>query len=108
MRVAAAEVEGHRLVAPRPGGRHAPLGDPAVGEHELPRSALAPLGAEAAGERMAAALRDAGTVRTVVMHPFLMLDEPWRGQAELLLEALAAGDARVLSGGELASSRVGS
>jgi hypothetical protein len=42
------------------------------------------------------------------MHPFLMLDEPWRGQVMRLLELLAAGDARVLSGGELASSRVGS
>jgi peptidoglycan/xylan/chitin deacetylase (PgdA/CDA1 family) len=68
----------------------------------------APLHAQAAGDRMAAALREAGTERTVVMHPFLMLDEPWRGQVMRLLELLAAGDARVLSGGELASSRVGS
>jgi peptidoglycan-N-acetylglucosamine deacetylase len=65
-----------------------------------------PLAAEAAGERMASALHDGVGERTVVMHPFLMLDEAWRGQVRRLLETLAALGG-VVSGGEFASSRVG-
>ena len=65
-----------------------------------------PLAAAAAGERMAEALRDAAGERTVIMHPFLMLDAAWRGQVSRLLQTLAALGG-VVSGGEFASSRVG-
>jgi peptidoglycan/xylan/chitin deacetylase (PgdA/CDA1 family) len=61
----------------------------------------APIGAEAAGARMAAALRDAVGGRTVIMHPFLMLDAAWRGQVAGLLQGLAAHGGAV-PGGELA------
>ncbi len=66
----------------------------------------APIDAEAAGERMAAALRDAGE-QTVIMHPFLMLDAAWRRQVQRLLTGLAARGG-VVPGGEFARSRVGS
>ena len=49
----------------------------------------APLGPEAAGERIAAALRDGEHQRTVIMHPFLMLDPAWQGQVARLLETMA-------------------
>jgi hypothetical protein len=65
----------------------------------------APIGAEAAGQRMAAALRGGGEPRTVVMHPFLMLDAAWRGQVKRLLEGMAARGG-VGPGGAFARSRV--
>ena len=65
----------------------------------------APIGAEAAGRRMAAALRGGGEARTVVMHPFLMLDAAWRGQVKRLLEGMAARGG-VGPGGAFARSRV--
>ena len=64
----------------------------------------APVGAEAAGERMAAALRGAVDARTVIMHPFLMLDAAWRGQVQRLL-TLMAGLGAVVPGGEFAWRR---
>jgi peptidoglycan/xylan/chitin deacetylase (PgdA/CDA1 family) len=66
----------------------------------------APRGAAAAGERMAAALRDGRGPQTVIMHPFLMLDAGWRGQAQRLLELMATLGGAV-PGGVLARSRVG-
>ena len=51
-----------------------------------------PAGAAAAGERLARALRDGTGVQTVIMHPFLMLDEAWREQVRAA--AGAAGPAR--------------
>jgi peptidoglycan/xylan/chitin deacetylase (PgdA/CDA1 family) len=66
----------------------------------------APIGAEAAGERMAASLRDAVGAQTVIMHPFLMLDAAWRGQVQRLLERMAALGG-VVPGGVFARSRVG-
>ncbi|MGZ4169082.1 MAG: polysaccharide deacetylase family protein [Solirubrobacteraceae bacterium] len=69
--------------------------------------ARAPLDAEAAGRRMAATLGDAATPRTVIMHPFLMLDPAWRGQVQRLLELMAAHGG-VVPGGVFARSRVGS
>ena len=66
----------------------------------------APISAEAAGERMAAALRGGVEARTVVMHPFLMLDAAWRGQVKRLLERLAARGG-VGPGSAFARSRVG-
>jgi peptidoglycan/xylan/chitin deacetylase (PgdA/CDA1 family) len=65
-----------------------------------------PLGAEAAGERMAAALRGGGPEQTVIMHPFLMLDAAWRGQVLRLLESMAQRGG-VCPGGAFARSRVG-
>jgi peptidoglycan/xylan/chitin deacetylase (PgdA/CDA1 family) len=65
----------------------------------------APMSAEAAGERMAAALRGETELRTVVMHPFLMLDAAWRGQVHRLLGGMAALGG-VVPGGVLARSRV--
>lgn len=65
----------------------------------------APLGAEAAGERMARALRGGVGEQTVIMHPFLMLDVAWRAQVQPLLERMASG-ARVIPGGRFARSRV--
>jgi peptidoglycan/xylan/chitin deacetylase (PgdA/CDA1 family) len=67
----------------------------------------APIGAQAAGERMTAALGDGGGERTVIMHPFLMLDVAWRAQVEGLLERMAACGG-IVPGGEFARSRVGS
>ena len=66
----------------------------------------APIGADAAGERMAASLRDAVGAQTVIMHPFLMLDVAWRGQVQRLLERMAALGG-VVPGGAFARSRVG-
>ncbi len=66
----------------------------------------APIGAEAAGERMAAALRGGEEARTVIMHPFLMLDAAWRAQVKRLLEQMAALGG-VVPGGVFARSRVG-
>jgi peptidoglycan/xylan/chitin deacetylase (PgdA/CDA1 family) len=66
----------------------------------------APLGAEATGDRMARSLRDAVGPQTVIMHPFLMLDEAWRGQVKRLLERMAARGG-VVPGGVFARSRVG-
>lgn len=62
------------------------------------------LSAEAAGERMAAALRDGVGLHTVIMHPFLMLDEAWRGQVQRLLEDMA-GLGSVLPGGTFAQQQ---
>jgi peptidoglycan/xylan/chitin deacetylase (PgdA/CDA1 family) len=59
----------------------------------------APLSAEVAGERMAATLRKTTGERTVIMHPFLMLDAAWRGQVQRLLITLAALGG-VVAGGE--------
>jgi polysaccharide deacetylase len=67
----------------------------------------APIGAEAAGERMAASLRDAVGAQTVIMHPFLMLDAAWRGQVQRLLARMAALGG-VVPGGAFAHGRVGS
>jgi peptidoglycan/xylan/chitin deacetylase (PgdA/CDA1 family) len=64
----------------------------------------AALGAEAAGERMAAALRDGAGRQTVIMHPFLMLGEAWRHQVRRLLEDLA-GLGCVLPGGAFAAQQ---
>jgi peptidoglycan/xylan/chitin deacetylase (PgdA/CDA1 family) len=66
----------------------------------------AAMAAGAAAERMWAALRDGAGVRTVIMHPFLMLDPAWRGQVQGLLEQMAALGG-VAPGGEFARSRVG-
>lgn len=66
----------------------------------------APRGAEAAGDRMATALRDGSDPQTVIMHPFLMLDAAWRGQVQRLLELMATLGG-VIPGGVLARSRVG-
>jgi peptidoglycan/xylan/chitin deacetylase (PgdA/CDA1 family) len=66
----------------------------------------ATIDADAAAERMWAAVRDGPGVRTVIMHPFLMLDPAWRGQVQQLLERMAALGG-VVSGGEFARSRVG-
>ena len=63
--------------------------------------------AAAAAERMWAAVCGGAGVRTVIMHPFLMLDRAWRGQVQRLLERMAALGG-VVSGGEFARSRVGS
>jgi peptidoglycan/xylan/chitin deacetylase (PgdA/CDA1 family) len=50
-----------------------------------------PLAADAAAARMAAALRrDATGPRTVIMHPFLMLDPAWRECVQQLLDLCAA------------------
>jgi peptidoglycan/xylan/chitin deacetylase (PgdA/CDA1 family) len=65
----------------------------------------APIDAEAAGERMAEALRGATALRTVIMHPFLMLDAAWRGQVRRLLQGMAALGG-VVPGGVFARSRV--
>jgi peptidoglycan/xylan/chitin deacetylase (PgdA/CDA1 family) len=65
-----------------------------------------PLNAEAAGERMAAALRAGGPEQTVIMHPFLMLDAAWRGEVTRLLESMAQRGG-VVPGGAFARSRVG-
>jgi peptidoglycan/xylan/chitin deacetylase (PgdA/CDA1 family) len=59
----------------------------------------APLSAEAAGERMAATLGATTGERTVIMHPFLMLDAAWRGQVQRLLTTLEALGG-VVAGGE--------
>jgi peptidoglycan/xylan/chitin deacetylase (PgdA/CDA1 family) len=67
----------------------------------------APLSADAAGERMAASLRAAVAPRTVILHPFLMLEPAWRGQVQRLLELMAAQGA-VMPGGVFVRSRVGS
>jgi peptidoglycan/xylan/chitin deacetylase (PgdA/CDA1 family) len=65
-----------------------------------------PAGADVAGQRMAAAVRGAMAPRTVILHPFLMLDAAWRGQVQRLLELVAAlGE--VMPGGKFARSRVG-
>ena len=65
-----------------------------------------PDGAAAAGARLARALEDGTGVQTVILHPFLMLDEAWREQAERLLAQLARlardGRAWVVPGGDLA------
>ena len=70
-----------------------------------------PAGAAAAGERLARALDDGTGVQTVILHPFLMLDQAWREQAERLLEQLARlardGRAWVVPGGELAHALSG-
>jgi peptidoglycan/xylan/chitin deacetylase (PgdA/CDA1 family) len=63
--------------------------------------------AEAAAERMWAAIRGGTGVRMVIMHPFLILNASWRGQVQRLLEQMAALGG-VVSGGEFARSRVGS
>lgn len=65
----------------------------------------APLGAEEAGERMAAALGNGDGERTVIMHPFLMLDAAWRDQVQRLLAHLAALGG-VLAGLDFTRSRV--
>jgi hypothetical protein len=59
----------------------------------------APLSAEAAGQRMAATLGATTGERTVIMHPFLMLDAAWRGQVQRLLTTLEALGG-VVAGGE--------
>ncbi|HEY6524658.1 MAG TPA: polysaccharide deacetylase family protein [Solirubrobacteraceae bacterium] len=67
-----------------------------------------PAAAAAAGARLARALDDGTGVQTVILHPFLMLDEAWREQAERLLGQLARlardGRAWVVPGGELAQA----
>jgi peptidoglycan/xylan/chitin deacetylase (PgdA/CDA1 family) len=64
-----------------------------------------PLGAGAAGERLAATLLSGEGVQTMVLHPFLMLDAAWWEQVQELLGLLAqlrrSGEARVVAGGEL-------
>jgi hypothetical protein len=67
----------------------------------------AAIDAEAAAERMWAGIRGGAGARTVIMHPFLMLDARWREQVQRLLEEMAALGGAV-SGGEFARSRVGS
>jgi len=64
-----------------------------------------PITAKAAGERIATALGEATDERTVIMHPFLMLDPAWREQVRRLLALLAARGG-VITGGEFARSRV--
>ncbi len=64
-----------------------------------------PIGADAAGDRMAAALREPVGARTVVMHPFLMLDGAWRAQVQRLLQDIAVLGGAV-TGGQFARSRV--
>ena len=63
--------------------------------------------AAATAERMAAALRQASGPRTVIMHPFLMLEAAWREETARLLE-LMAGLGGVVTGGAFARSRVAS
>lgn len=71
----------------------------------------APAGAEAAGARLATALREGAGVQTLILHPFLMLDEAWREQVQRLLELIArldsAGHAWVVPGGAFARSLAG-
>jgi peptidoglycan/xylan/chitin deacetylase (PgdA/CDA1 family) len=65
-----------------------------------------PLSAAAAGARMAGALRRTAGLRTVIMHPFLMLDAAWREHVQRLL-ALCAELGNTMPGGVFARSRVG-
>jgi len=65
-----------------------------------------PLSAGATAARMATALRDASGPRTVIMHPFLMLDPAWREEVARLLE-LMVGLGGAVPGGAFARSRVG-
>jgi peptidoglycan/xylan/chitin deacetylase (PgdA/CDA1 family) len=66
----------------------------------------APLGAGAAGQRLARALRDGEGVQTMVLHPFLMLDPAWwqevQGLLDLLGELRRSGEAWIVPGRELA------
>ena len=59
--------------------------------------------AAATGARLAEALRDGAGVQTVVMHPFLMLDEAWWEQVQGLLALVSelprSGEAWVVPGG---------
>ena len=65
-----------------------------------------PAQAAGAGDRLARALEHGTGVQTLILHPFLMLDEAWSEQAQRLLEQLArlADDGRswVVPGGVLA------
>jgi peptidoglycan/xylan/chitin deacetylase (PgdA/CDA1 family) len=65
-----------------------------------------PLGAAAAGARLAEALRSGEGVQTMVLHAFLMLDAAWWEQVRELLELLAqlrrSGEAWIVAGGEFA------
>jgi peptidoglycan/xylan/chitin deacetylase (PgdA/CDA1 family) len=67
----------------------------------------APRSAAATGKRMAAALRDAASLRTVILHPFLMLDPAWQAEVPLLLDVMTE-QGEVVTGGAFARSRVGS
>ena len=73
-----------------------------AGRRPSPRSAAA------VGARLAQALRDGAGVQTVVMHPFLMLDEAWWDQVQRLLalvsELARSGEAWVVPGGRFAES----
>jgi peptidoglycan/xylan/chitin deacetylase (PgdA/CDA1 family) len=70
--------------------------------------AAAPVSAAAVGDRLAAALRDGddGGVQTVILHPFLMLDDEWLAGVRRLLGLIAelggSGRAWVVPGGVFA------
>ena len=67
-----------------------------------------PRSAAAVGARLEQALRAGAGVQTVVMHPFLMLDEAWWDQVQGLLalvsELARSGEAWVVPGGRFAES----
>ena len=82
---------------------------PRFGDLRARRGAPAqPVSAAATGARLAQALRDGAGVQTVVMHPFLMLDEAWWEQVRGLLarvsELARSGAAWVVPGGRFAAS----
>jgi peptidoglycan/xylan/chitin deacetylase (PgdA/CDA1 family) len=68
----------------------------------------APARPAAAAQRLARGLRDApeGSVQTIILHPFLALDEGWAAEVRALLELLAqlrrSGDVWVTPGGVFA------
>jgi hypothetical protein len=61
-----------------------------------------------AGRRLNDGLAAPGEARTLIMHPFLMLDEPWWEQAQSILARIAAdrdsGAAACITAGEAARS----
>ena len=82
---------------------------PRFGDLRARRGAPAqPRSAAATGARLARALRDGAGVQTVVMHPFLMLDEAWREEVQRLLALVSElsrnGEAWVVPGGRFAAS----
>jgi peptidoglycan/xylan/chitin deacetylase (PgdA/CDA1 family) len=75
---------------------------------ERRHDAAEPAGAAVAGARLARALTEGDGVQTLILHPFLMLDEGWWAQVQGLLRLIAglARDQRawVVAGGEFAAS----
>jgi peptidoglycan/xylan/chitin deacetylase (PgdA/CDA1 family) len=63
-----------------------------------------PASASVVTRRLVSAVAHPGGPRTVILHPFLMLDREWWGGVRELLAAIAVGGTPVLSGGRFASS----